>query len=550
MKDYPWLALALAGSLFVETIAWSAAAEGGSPSNMEQLRALEAASRYSEAWDAADAALDRQQGEARKEFNDFRERMGQKTGVLSLRVEPAGAEVFIDGVLFGQAPVAALKRVNVGVAQVRVTKTGYEPFVKSVQIAPDGKAIVSVALVRESSVGTLRIRDEAGQPIHVILDGVDIGAAPVERDVSPGKHLISGAGLDRAAPEQEVDAARGRVVEVALPSRPISATVAVSVAGGKGVVRIDGAVVGEGAFQGTVRLGVHRIEVSREGFETWGREVVLHDGETFTQAVTLEPPARMSATDDSYVPPNSGWYGGFGFLGSLGAGGAGSELEVGCVGLGAASCATKRPLGGGITTHFGYDFDPIGFEIRAVGAGDYWSGTASFDGDVAAAGGVAAAAPVREESLKFVRLGGTASLQVRASWKPSSFVLSGAVGAGASYRAGTMLRTATVEDPALSQLYAAPGVPPRKRYISPALTGDLAIGFKMGSASWMTVGIFGIIETAGNEYRSQPGESIAGDLTAGAAAAGLSAGLPAAAYHFASGIQYLIGPEVVFRYGH
>lgn len=125
--------------------------------------------------------------------------------------------------------------------------------------------------------------------------------------------------------------------------------------------------------------------------------------------------------------------------------------------------------------------------------------------------------------------------------------MSAAVGAGASYRSGAMSRKASVDDPDLASLYSAPSVPPLKHYLSPALTGDVSIGFKIGSASWLTLGVFGIIETAGNNFRSEPGESLMNDL-AGAQGVKLPA-LPSAAYHYASGTQYIVGPEIAFRFG-
>jgi hypothetical protein len=300
-----------------------------------------------------------------------------------------------------------------------------------------------------------------------------------------------------------------------------------------------------------VRLGVHRLEVTREGRQPWRREVVLHDGESFAEEVRLEEPPNAVLADDGYVPPTSGWYGGLGLVGSLGPLGAGSELEVGCVALGAASCKTARPLGGGLTFHVGYDFDPIGFELRVAGLGDYWSGQARFDGDVVAASGNAAAAPVRTETFDVGRIGGTASLQVRATGKLGAFALTGAVGPGVSYKWGALVRRAELADPTLSSVYGAPATADPVSYLSPALTADVGLGIRIGSASWLTFGLFGIVESAGNDFRSQPG------LGAAAALAGVqidpalqqSVGLPSPSYHLASGTQYIVGPEIAFRFG-
>jgi hypothetical protein len=526
-------------------------AEPAAAESLQSARTLEAAGRFGEAWEAADSAIAGAQGADRSALEELRARVADRSGFLSLRVEPDGAEVFVDGVNIGVAPVPALRRVNVGKHEIRVVKAGFEAVQQTAQVAPEGKAVVSVSLVRESAVGALRVRDESGQPIHVIVDGVDVGPAPLEREVAPGKHTIAGAGVDRVAPEREVEVARGRTVEIVLASRPLQASLKVKTADGKGVIRVDGAVVGEGAYEGAVRLGVHRLEVTRDGFQPWRREVVLHDGESFAEEITLEAPPSSALADDGYVPPNAGWYGGFGFVGSLAPLGASSEFEIGCLPLGAASCKVSRPLGGGLHFSMGYDFDPIAFELRVAGLGDYWSAQARFDGNVAASGGNAAAAPVRTERFDILRLGGTASLQVRATGKLGPVSLSGAVGPGVSYKWGAMVRQAEVADSALKDAYALPTPSDPVPYLSPALTADLGVGLRIGAASWLVIGVFGIIESAGNDFRSTPSLGSVASL-AGAAidpAVQSSFGLPSPSYHLASGTQYIVGPEIAFRFG-
>ena len=76
-----------------------------------------------------------------------------------------------------------------------------------------------------------------------------------------------------------------------------------------------------------------------------------------------------------------------------------------------------------------------------------------------------------------------------------------AVGAGVAYRGGLLLRTGDVDDPNLKALYSAPSAPPIQYYLSPALTADVGVGFKIGSASFLTLSLVGVIESAGNDFR-------------------------------------------------
>ena len=140
---------------------------------------------------------------------------------------------------------------------------------------------------------------------------------------------------------------------------------------------------------------------------------------------------------------------------------------------------------------------------------------------------------------------------MRATGKLGPVSLSGAIGPGVSYRWGALVRTAEVDDPTLSAVYGAPATTDPVTYVSPALTADVGLGIRIGSSSWLTLGLFGIVESAGNEFRSRPGLGAAASLAGVQIDPALqqSAGLPSPSYHLASGTQYIVGPEIALRFG-
>lgn len=72
-----------------------------------------------------------------------------RTGALTLDIQPAGAEVWVDGVLVGQAPLAQPIVVDVGERTVQVRLTGYLGRTQSITLAGGDRREVALKLEPE-----------------------------------------------------------------------------------------------------------------------------------------------------------------------------------------------------------------------------------------------------------------------------------------------------------------------------------------------------------------------------------------------------------------
>ena len=76
-------------------------------------------------------------------------------------------------------------------------------------MASNGKEIVDIQLVREATTGHLSVKEKsrAGRsPCSVLVDGADVGAAPIDIEVAPGPAAGSSSGARRiASPAQQSD---------------------------------------------------------------------------------------------------------------------------------------------------------------------------------------------------------------------------------------------------------------------------------------------------------------------------------------------------------
>jgi len=474
-----------------------------------------------------------------------------KTGWLSLRVADAGADVQVDGKSVGTSPVPALIRVAVGSHALNVTKAGFAPFVGRAEVTPDGKAAVDVVLASQATQGHVVVRTSAGDALRVTVDGVDVGATPWEGDVPAGPHQIGGKGSLSAVSTQAIDVVAGARVSVDLAAASTAAHVQVRTNDGKGLIYIDGTIKGEGAFAGDVTPGQHTIVVSRDGYERYEKALTLAPNETSAETVTLKPVGSVGPSAASAERKIEGIYGGLGAVSLFGVGGMGTDLETGCRNLGATSCDTASPIGGGLFGYMGWTWDPVGFELMLGGEGDTVKQTAHYTGIMASGSTVPASVPARTEEFTFVRGGGIAAVRARATFQGNLIRGTIAGGLGASYKVMAMQRTAatTAEQPPLS---APPFVPSLIAYVSPALSFEGAIQLRASPTLAISLGL----EVWAENASSGGTNTTAGGSPSPLASANMSANttatpqfIPNPPYHLATGPQVMIGPFLGLQFG-
>ena len=108
---------------------------------------------------------------------------------ITLDVEPAGADVRIDGRAAGTAPLARPLRLAAGRRVVEVSAEGYVPLRDELEVVARRPRTIRIRLPRRETAGLLRVRTSPARA-RVRIDGLDVGAAPVERRVTSGGHVV------------------------------------------------------------------------------------------------------------------------------------------------------------------------------------------------------------------------------------------------------------------------------------------------------------------------------------------------------------------------
>jgi hypothetical protein len=467
-----------------------------------------------------------------------------RTGDLSIRVNEVGAQVLVDEVVIGTTPISPLLRVAVGKHRVQVAKEGFAPFDAGSEVKANDRTVVEVTLERESRMARLSVKEKTGQSLRVMVDNIDVGATPWQGEVEPGRHEVSGRSQTLSAPPQTIEVAKGKTAEVELVAAASSARLEVRTSDGIGEVSIDGKVSPTpGSFAGEVAPGAHLVVVTRPGYDRFEKRIELAERQTVAEMVTLKQ-TGVSVTEANAEEARSyrGIYGGVALAGAFVPGGSGNELEFRCTQLGAESCETPSPVGGGLMGFVGYSWNPVGLELVLAGLGDVASQKATMTGKVGPNVNPALGKPAREETFLFVRAGGSAAIRARVQIQTEAFRVALAGGFGASYKVLNMTRDVEATDG--SGLRSVPYVQTGVTYFSPAVTGDLSVQLRVSSTMAIALGTSLWIENAGSDVRA-PGDS----TQVLASSNQLPVPLDTPNYNLATGTQFFLTPYVGLQFG-
>lgn len=280
-------------------------------------------------------------------------------GALDVRSAEPGARVIVDGRERGTTPLTGPARVAVGSHVVRVFKEGFFPFEARVDVAGGQTARVDAALHALTRSGRLRVVEEAGLGLDVLVDGAVVGRTPWEGALAAGEHTIAlrgadGVGTQPAAAKVEVDGTS----TLSLRAEPLDASLRVTPTPAGATVAVDGVVVGRGIWEGPLRAGRHRVEVGAEGFLPFAQEMMLARGQAPTLSVSLERDPSSPLWKKAN-PPHVGLelVGGFGLAPVYG----GDVARASCDG-----CTSRVAVGGFAAFRGGYELGSgIAFTIDA-----------------------------------------------------------------------------------------------------------------------------------------------------------------------------------------
>jgi hypothetical protein len=466
-----------------------------------------------------------------------------RTGLLAFDTTESGATITVDDKPMGTTPLAAPLRLAAGPHRVRVTKDGFQPFDQAPNVAAGATSTVQIKLEAQTTKGQLAVKEKSGKPLRVLVDNVDMGDAPWSGEVEAGPHDVGGRGPGFVAAPEKVTVERGKTKDVELVATSSIATLKVGTSDGKGLIYLDGKLVGEGSFTNDVPSGSHALRITREGYDPFEETIELKDKDTLARSITLKLSSKIETGPvQAENRPLEGIYGGFGLLMSFLPGGMKSSMQKTCDASDKPAELTSCDgqgggLGGGITGFIGYHWDPVGVELFAGAQYDQSKPTLNW-GPSSTDPGIGPD-PARKEDFSVHRIGGFGIMRVRLTLQGEKLRFSVAGGVGLSYRSLLMTRdtTATANNSPPDTF-----VPDAESYLSPILSFEPSIQYRVGPHTALALGFSLLVDSprAFNQIPTTKAESNH--------RLGLS-GLTTPAYDLATGTQVFVGPFIGMMFG-
>jgi putative ABC transport system substrate-binding protein len=232
-------------------------------------------------------------------------------GALSVRTEPSGARVYIDGKQVGTSPHEA-KDLSPGAHNVRIEKEGYTSW-EGIETVIAGKR-VEVPIELKTRVGHLEVLSEPAGA-KVFLDGKEMGQTPLSLpDLRTGEHQVRVTREGYETYEEEVRIIEGKN-RVSASLRRARGDLSIDTEPPHSDIYINEKPVGTSPYEGKdVLPGTYKIRVNKEGYETREMDVVIKAGESNKLRIELKEKRKEVAAAQrprkvptvGYLSPMSG----------------------------------------------------------------------------------------------------------------------------------------------------------------------------------------------------------------------------------------------------
>ncbi len=210
---------------------------------------------------------------------------------LQIRVNEVGATLEVDGLELGQSPFVEPLAVDIGERQVRLTKAGFEPIERKVMVERGRVASLDLRMVHLEKKGHLELLVQGPPDSVVFMDGRELGRGGYSGDVPAGRHTFEARaeGFTTTSQTSEVPYGEDVAITLAMSEAPTEGKVRVVSSHADAQIRVDGRLVGTGAWEGLLPAGGHQVIVSKEGYDERQLEVALNPNQARTVEVDLAP---------------------------------------------------------------------------------------------------------------------------------------------------------------------------------------------------------------------------------------------------------------------
>jgi hypothetical protein len=234
--------------------------------------------------------------------SDFRDKAQRKlldlralVGTIEIENAEVGSRIVVDGQQRGEYPLLEPLRVSAGSHLVRIVKSGFEPFEARVDVTGGRSVRLPARLSPLIRSGRVRVTEQQGRVVEVLIDGAGVGPTPWEGQLPVGEHVIVLRGEGNlGTPPISVNVGLDTLTPLSLQAEELAARLRIEPSPMSASIAIDSISVGRGVWEGPLRTGNHRVEVAAPGFLPASRIVNLERDARLVLTMALERDPRSA----------------------------------------------------------------------------------------------------------------------------------------------------------------------------------------------------------------------------------------------------------------
>ena len=206
-----------------------------------------------------------------------------------------GATIYVDNQRKGVAPISEAIRLASGDHTVHIVKRKYKNYTTQVTITDNQTSTLTPSLAANFAVVSLSVADGA----EIWVDNEHKGNGSWRGELEIGSHRVECRKAGHRTSEEGVEVATSApIARVLTAPSPINGSLDVVSSPLMAEVWVDGRNVGNTPLtMSSILVGKHTVELCKDGYATWSREVTITEGQTATLEATL---SKQAPIDNSF----------------------------------------------------------------------------------------------------------------------------------------------------------------------------------------------------------------------------------------------------------
>jgi hypothetical protein len=241
-------------------------------------------------WQRALASRDKLPAKDIKKLEDGIKAVTPYVSQLQVIANEPGAVLKIEGYQVGTTPLIGTVPIDIGRQKVTLEKKDFVTGEQIVEVVRGTPVKVEFKLLPVVQTAPVSVSVAGAPNATIFINGKEMGPAPFKGEVEIGRRTFEAraAGFVTARQTSEVIYGEPLKLALTLTKSHDEGTIKILTNHDDAIIKVDGKVMGSGAWSGVLSAGGHQVEVSKQGYDSYTSDVAISPDQERTMRVALK----------------------------------------------------------------------------------------------------------------------------------------------------------------------------------------------------------------------------------------------------------------------